>query len=92
MKKQLLFGALLGVVLLYAIVPAHVAWVKIKEDPQGVSYTDTSAYRCACRGTEIDTMYYKIKQIPTHSNAKYIINNASEIISGYATISNFRIK
>lgn len=73
MKKQLLFGALLGVVLLCAVTPVYAAWEKIKEEPQGTYYIDNSAYKCTCTGA--DTMYFKVKQVPTHSNAKYIINN-----------------
>jgi len=80
MKKQLLFGALLGVMLLYAITPAQAAWEKIKEEAEGTYYIDTSAYRCTCTGA--DTMYFKVKQVPTHSNAKYIINNMKVSLNG----------
>lgn len=73
MKKQLLFGALLGVVLLCAVTPVYAAWEKIKEEPQGTYYIDNSAYKCTCTGA--DTMYFKVKLVPTHSNVKYIINN-----------------
>ena len=73
MKKLFLFVSFLGGMLLYSISPANAAWEKIKEEPQGTYYIDNSSYKCTCTGA--DTMYFKVKQVPTFSNAKYIINN-----------------
>ena len=72
----LLGGALLGATL----TPVYAAWEKIKEEPQGTYYVDNSAYRCTCTGA--DTVYFKVKQVPTHSNAKYIINNMKISLNG----------
>ena len=73
MKKQLLFGALLVATLLSVATPVHAAWELLKNEASGTNYIDNSSYKCSCRNP--DVAYFKLKQIPTHSNAKYVLYN-----------------
>lgn len=79
MKKMLSVLLLAGVLLGATLTPVYAAWEKIKEEPQGTYYIDPSTYKCSCTDR---TLYFKLKQVPTHSNAKYIMNNLKLSFTG----------
>ncbi len=70
MKKFALILLIFGV--LSSCTETFAEWIKLKDEPSGVSYIDNSSYKCSCTPNVI---YFKIKQIPTHSKAEYNIYN-----------------